>query len=31
LGAEEEPEMTAVENRWAVEEPLAANSFKNLR
>jgi len=31
FGADDDPEMTAVENRWAVDDPLAANSLRNLR
>lgn len=31
FGAEDDPDMTAVEKRWAVDDPLAASSLRNLR
>lgn len=31
LGADDDPLMTAVEKSCAVEDPLAANSLRNLR
>ncbi len=31
LGADDDPEMTAVEKTCAVDDPFAASSFRNLR